>query len=55
VIPAVLPEVGKAIEHQLSSNPPIIEGNRMINDRNGNGIIDPDEAEAYVSFDGGGA
>lgn len=36
----ILPEVGKAIEQQLSTNMPIIEGNRLINDYNNDGVVD---------------
>lgn len=40
----ILPEVGKAIEHQLSTNMPIIEGNRFIRDYNNDGVVnDADE------------
>lgn len=51
ILPEILPEIGHEIEKQLSANPPIIEGNRMINDYNNNGQIDPDE----IAYDGGGA
>ena len=48
----ILPEVGKAIEHHLSVCPPIIEGNRNINDYNNDGTISEDEV---LMYDGGGA
>ena len=48
----ILPEVGKAIEDQLSNHMPFIDGNRDINDYNNDGQIDSDEEFAY---NGGGA
>lgn len=48
----ILPEVDHAIATHLNNNPPIIEGNRNINDYNGDGIISEDEV---ILYDGGGA
>lgn len=39
----ILPAVNEKIKEQLEENPPIIDGNRMINDYNDNDIIDPEE------------
>ena len=43
----IIPAVGAEIDKQLNLNPPIIEGNRNINDYNNDGVISEDEEFLY--------
>lgn len=48
----IIPEVGNEIDNKLNTNPPILSGNRDVNDYNNDGLISEDEE---ITYNGGNA